>query len=201
MKTLVQTLFATALVAIFFLSTAFSTQAASVVGIQKVIVKGNVRVVLVQKDKESVKIYDAYNPEKTSVKMDGASLMISSNEDRPITVTVFVKNLFRIEASNTSTIETSGEFNLQFLQVLLNDGAKAKLNVQTQGLYTVVKDQSRLKLRGASEDYIVIRSKGSRLQTEDFACSKTNSSFETLAAIDTAAKRAAINNVAIKNQF
>ena len=201
MKTLVQTLFASALVAIFFLSTAFSTQAASVVGIQKVIVKGNVRVVLVQKDKESVKIYDAYNPEKTSVKMDGASLMISSNEDRPITVTVFVKNLFRIEASNTSTIETSGEFNLQFLQVLLNDEAKAKLNVKTQGLYTVVKDQSRLKLRGASEDHIVIRSKGSRLQTEDFACSKTNSSFETLAAIDTAAKRAALNSVAIKSQF
>jgi len=201
MKTLVQTLFASALVAIFFLSTAFSTQAASVVGIQKVIVKGNVRVVLVQKDKESVKIYDAYNAEKTSVKMDGTSLIINSNEDRPITVTVFVKNLFRIEASNTSTIETSGEFNLQFLQVLLNDEAKAKLNVKTQGLYTVVKDQSRLKLRGASEDHIVIRSKMSRLQTEEFACSKTNSSFETLAAIDTAAKRAALNNMTVKGQF
>ena len=201
MKTSVQTLIASALVAIFFFSTAFVTHAAPVVGIQKVIVKGNVRVILVQKDKESVKIYDVYNPEKTSVNMNGASLMISSNEDRPITVTVFVKNLFRIEASNTSTVETSGAFNLPFLQVLLNDEAKAKLNVKTQGLYTVVKDQSRLKLRGTSDDHILIRSKASQLQLEDFACSKTNSSFETLAVIDTAAKRAALPNLAIRNQF
>lgn len=201
MKTLVQTLSALVLVAVFFLSTAFTSQAAPVVGIQKVIVKGNVRVILVQNNNESVKIYDVYDPEKTSVKMTGSSLMIISNEEHPITVTVFVKNLFRIEASNTSSVETSGEFNLQFLQVLLDDEAKAKLNVKTQGLYTVVKDQSKLKLRGASEDHIVIRSKGSKLQTEDFACSKTNSSFETLAVLDTAAKRAAINNVAIRNQF
>ena len=133
--------------------------------------------------------------------MDGASLMISSNEDQPITVTVFVKNLFRLEASNTSTVETSGEFNLPFLQVLLNNQAKAKLNVQTHGLYTVVKDQSRLKLRGASEDHIVIRSKASKLQLEDFACSKTNFSFETLASVLDTAKRTALNDMAIKGQF
>ncbi len=187
MKTSVQTLFASALLAICLAATAF-TSSASVVnvgsamsipaaGIQKVILKGNVRVLLIQSEQESVRIYDMYNTDKTSVKMEGGALVINSTEDEPIHMTVFVKNLFRIEASNTVSVQTKGQFNLQFLQIILNDKARANVNACTKGLYTVVRDKSNLTLAGTSDEHFLIRSKVCRLQTEDFACLKTNDSY------------------------
>ena len=189
MKTLVQTLFASALVAISLSSftanasekintaTMISTPAT---GILKVIVKGNAKVTLVQSEKESVKVIDAYNNDRTSIKMVGGTLMINSTEIEPVEITVFVKNLFRIEAFNNATVQTKGAFNLQFLQVILNDKAKANINACTKGLYTMVKGNANLRLTGTSDEHILIRSKVSKLQMEDFACLKTNDTyFET----------------------
>ena len=190
MKTLVQNLFASSLIAICIASTAFAASAspghATVLrtpanGILKVIVKGNAKVLLVQSEKECVKIIDAYHDERTSVKMEGGSLVINSTEVYPINITVYVKNLFRIEASNTSFVQTKGIFNLQFLQVILKDKARADVNACTKGLYTQVRDKANLKLAGSADEHIIIRSKVSKLQKEAFACLKTDESYDEFA--------------------
>ncbi len=189
MKTSVQTLFASALVAICLSATAFTASAAQsntnpanaaftpAIGIQKIVIKGNAKILLVQSEKESVKVYEAFNNDKTTIKMDGGTLVINSNEEEPINITVYVKDLFRIEASNTASVYTKGTLHLQFLQVILNDKAKANINACTKGLYTVTKDSSKLKLAGTTDEHIMIRSRVSTLQLEGLASLKTNDSF------------------------
>ncbi|MCD0487140.1 DUF2807 domain-containing protein [Pedobacter sp. MC2016-14] len=214
MKTLVQNLFASSLFAIVIASTAFTANASTSAdhsttlrtpanGILKVVVKGNAKVTLVQSEKESVKIIDAYNDEKTSVKMEGGTLVINSYEAYPINITVFVKNPFRIEASNTASVQTKGTFNLQFLQVILKDKASADVNACTKGLYTQVRDKANLKLAGSSDEHIIIRSKVAKLQKEAFACVKTNESYDEFAnsslAIDSV-KTVAVSTEVLKSK-
>jgi hypothetical protein len=178
MKTSVQAFFASTLAAIVLSTSAFATSTDSL-SIQKVIVKGNAKVILIQKDQESVRI-DGNSHDHTTVKTKGKSLVITSNEEQPATIIVYVKKPFRVEASNTSTVETSGKFNVDFLQVVLKDQAKANINAATKGLYTLVNDQSKLKLSGTSDEHISIRSKASKLQMDNLASNKTSSTyFET----------------------
>jgi hypothetical protein len=176
MKTSVQAFFASTLVAIVLSTSAFASSVDST-SIQKVIVKGNAKVYLVQREKESVKVYDTNINKDTHVTTEGRSLIINSNEAEPVTIIVYVKKPFRVEASNSSTVETIGNFSVDYLQVVLNDQAKAKIKAETKGLYTVVKDKSNLKLGGTSNEHISLRSKESKVQMDNLASLKTNSTY------------------------
>ena len=180
MKTSVQAFLASTLTAIVLSTSAFASQTDSL-SIQKVIVKGNAKVIMIQRDQESVKIDDSKSQENTTVKTRGTSLEINSNEIEPATIIVYVKNPFRIEASQTSTVETSGKFDLNYLQVILKDQAKAKINADTKGLYTLIKDESKLKLSGTSDDHISIRSDVAKIQMDKLASAKTSSVFQETA--------------------
>jgi triphosphoribosyl-dephospho-CoA synthetase len=176
MKTSVQAFFASTLAAIVLSTSAFASSTDST-SIQKVIVKGNAKVYLVQREKESVKVYDTATNKDTHVTTQGRSLIINSNEAEPVTIMVYVNKPFRVEASNSSTVETVGNFSVDYLQVVLKDQARAKIKADTKGLYTVVKDQSNLKLSGTSDEHISLRGKESKLQMDNLASLKTNSSY------------------------
>jgi uncharacterized pyridoxamine 5'-phosphate oxidase family protein len=176
MKTSVQAFIASTLATIVLSTSAFATSPDST-SIQKVIVKGNAKVYLVQRDQESVKVYDTYSHDHTTVKTEGKSLVITSNEEQPTTIIVYVKKPFRVEASNTSTVETNGKFSVDYLQVILKDQAQAKIGADTKGLYTVVNDQAKLKLSGTSNEHISIRSRASKIQMDNLASNKTTSTY------------------------
>jgi hypothetical protein len=176
MKTSVQAFFASTLAAIVLSTSAFALSTDST-SIQKVIVKGNAKVYLVHREKESVKVYDTNLNKDTHVTTQGRSLIINSNEAEPVTIYVYVNKPFRVEASNSSTVETVGDFSVDYLQVVLKDQAKAKIKADTKGLYTVVKDQSNLKLSGTSNEHISLRSKESKVQMDNLASLKTNSTY------------------------
>lgn len=174
MKTL-KSLFASAFLAIALCSASFAADG-KLPAIKKIIVKGNAIVQIIQKDQENVKIYEAYDPEKSTVVMKGNSLIINSNEVKPITVLVYAKDLFRIDASDNAIVQVKGQLNVPYLQVMLHDQAKANINAVTKGLYTVTDDKSRLKLKGISNEHISLRSSFSKLKTDDFACMRTSTS-------------------------
>ena len=183
MKTSLKTLIATTMTAIVLATTVQTSAAAEkikMVGsatanpdIKKIIVTGNTKVLLVQSNKEYVTMEDEMI-DKVSVKQEGNALTISSSEKSPVTVTVYVKNPFRIDASGTSVVNTVGKFNVKDLQILLKDDAKARVKAQTESLYSVVNNQAALELLGSTGTHI-IKSEGlGKLNVEKFAALKTD---------------------------
>lgn len=183
MKTSTKTVFASVLTAIVLSTSALTSNAASPVtnlsaisssiDFNKVVVKGNVHVELVQADKQRVIIYEEFNKDLTTVVQKGDKLFINSNEDQPITIVVYVKNLQRIDASNTATVITKGKFSAEALQVFLKDNARAEVNATASSLYTYVVDNSALKLRGTSTDHLSVKGKVAKLKMEEFAAVNT----------------------------
>jgi len=142
--------------------------------IKKVIVTGTTRVLLVQNTKEYVTM-DALDLEKVSIKQDGNTLTINSSESNPVTVTVFVKDVYRIDASDKANVSTSGNFSVTNLQVMLKDDAKARITATTASLYTVIDGQAKLELIGTSAHHISKMAGIATIDTNKFAAAKTQS--------------------------
>lgn len=183
MKTSVKTLFVSALTAVVLSTSAFTSVAADknlnpsewsvTIDFNKVVVTGNVNVELVQADNQKVVITNEYNEKLTTVKQKGDKLFINSKEDEPIHIIVYVKDLQRIDASNSATVNTRGCFSSNVLQVFLKDKAKAYVNGEIGSLYTLIKDNSQLKLKGTSEEHFLVKSEVSKLKMDNFASVKT----------------------------
>lgn len=188
MKTLVKTSLASALTAVALFSSAFTSIAAdkghhlsvlsAEIDFNKVVITGNVNVELVQAEKQKVVIYEDYNKATTSVKQKGDKLFINSEEAEPINIVVYVKDLQRIDASNTVSVITRGRFSASVLQVFLKDKARAFVNGEIGSLYTLIKDKSELKLKGTSKDHVSVKGKVATLKTEQFAALKTTNSSD-----------------------
>jgi len=127
------------------------TTLSNVKNITKVVVSGNVKVMLVQDKNESVKVYDNYYSKNALVQQHGSELRISSFAPEVLTVVVYVNNLNSIEASDNATVSTFGKFNLLSLQVTLKDNAVADINSNTICLYSSVEGSAQLKLNGSAD--------------------------------------------------
>jgi hypothetical protein len=192
MKTLTKTLFAL-LVASVTLTSAVSaktidvdnnvTTLTSVKNISKIVVSGNVNIILIQDDKESVKVYDKYYSKNAMVQQQGGTLRICSFEDKPLSVVVFVNNLSSIEASNQSKVRTEGRFQLLNLEVKLSDRATADINANTVSLFTSVKDASDLKIAGTTDSHIILMGDLANLTMDQFAANETSISSKPTIAL------------------
>ncbi|MEJ5964130.1 GIN domain-containing protein [Pedobacter immunditicola] len=197
MKTSIKTAFATALTAVLLATTAFTTFAtespkkatvkASAMKVNMVVVTGDVDVYLIHSDKEDIKVVPfGDNEANVSFKKRGPKLFINSAEAGRATIYVYLKDLKRIDASNTAMVKTRGDFNMDALQIFLKDDAKANVNVNTKSLYTVIKDQSDLKLTGQSDVHILEKAEYATLKMHHFNAGKTEAmtSKPTYAAIN-----------------
>ncbi|WP_316809651.1 GIN domain-containing protein [Pedobacter agri] len=184
MKTLAKTLFATALTAVLFASSVATTYAAdsaplakttSVKNVNRIWVSGNVKVVLTQGDKESIKGSENYDATKTSIFSNGSTLYINSMESEQVTLNITVKDLERIEAHGQSVVVTSNNFEVKNLQLFLNQSATAKIKTTATSLYTVVKEDAVLKLNGTAVESTMIASNMKNVKLADFASRKSES--------------------------
>lgn len=183
MKTSLKTLFASALTGVLLVSSAFTSVAVGknpgspiispLIDYNKVIISGNVKVVLIQSKIQRVVMYEDHNKETTAVVQKGNNLYISSTERQPVNIVVYIKDLHRIDACNKASVTTRGKFTSQALQVFLKDGATAFINGDTESLYTVIKDNSELRLRGSSKDHVLVKGKSAKLNVSSFAALKT----------------------------
>lgn len=163
MKNSIKNLFAAALVMVTLSSATLAANAAeinnnytaitSVKNISKIVVSGNVKLILVQDAKESIEIFDKYYTKNALVQQQGGELRISSFDKNTLTVIAHVNNLSAIEASNNSTVTTAGKFNLLNLDVILKDNASANINANTVNLNTSVNDAAKLNLEGSTESH------------------------------------------------
>ncbi|WP_316846521.1 GIN domain-containing protein [Pedobacter psychrodurus] len=185
MKTLAKTLFAAALTAVLFTSSAIATFAAEPVKAEtktsslskfnRIWVSGNVKIVLTQGDKQNVEGASNYDAAKTSVSTDGKTLFINSLETSQVTLNITVKDLERIEAYGQSVVVTSNNFDVKYLQLFLGQSATAKIKTTAGSLYTIVKDGAVLKLNGTADQSTMIASNMKNVKLADFASLKSES--------------------------
>lgn len=183
MKTSIKNLFAAALTLVVLTSSAFAsstvkenvvTNLTQVKNIQKIIVSGNVEVILVQAATESVKVYDSYYSKNALVQQEDGVLRISSFQKIPLTVAVYVRDLSSIEASDNANIKTVGKMKLLSLDVLLKDKATANINAATVNLYTTVNDEARLQLSGSTNDLYAVLGVQAKMNMDQFSADSTS---------------------------
>ncbi|PTT02157.1 hypothetical protein DBR11_05480 [Pedobacter sp. HMWF019] len=207
MKTAIKTLFATALTAVILTSSAFNTSAqeantkttiASVVsGTSMIRVIGNVTIYLRQGDQEKIRVETGQSEAKVYLKRNGSKLFIRSESSQPSFVYLTVKNLMRIDASENAIVKTSGCFTVPVLQVFAENQAKIDVKVVAQDLYTVIKDDSYLKLSGSADRHVSEKRDASNLNVTRFAALKTTSPSNLLTAADLDAQLAEAVNMAL----
>ncbi|WP_431293610.1 GIN domain-containing protein [Pedobacter sp. P26] len=178
MKTSIKNLFAAALVMVTLSSATIVANATennssytaltNVRNISKILVSGNVKLILVQDAKESVEVYDQYYTKNALVQQQGAELRISSFDKNALTVIVRVNNLTAIEASNTASVSTAGNFNLLNLNIVLNDEASADIKANTVNLSTNIKDGASLKLEGTTDLHQAVMGVASKINMAGF---------------------------------
>ncbi|WP_343522626.1 DUF2807 domain-containing protein [Pedobacter sp.] len=185
MKTLAKTIFAAALTAVVFTSSAMATFAtepvkaetktSSLSKFDRIWVSGNVKLILTQGDQQNVEGTSNYDAAKTSVSTDGKTLFINSLETSQVTLNITVKDLERIEAYGQSVVVTSNNFDVKYLQLFLGQSATAKIKTTAGSLYTVVKDDAVLKLNGTADQSTMIASNMKNVKLADFASAKSAS--------------------------
>lgn len=184
MRTSIKNLFAAALVMVTLSSAtvvanatennANYTAITQVKNIGKIVVTGNVKLILVQDAKESVEVYDQYYTKNALVQQQGGELRISSFDKNTLTVIAHVNNLTAIEASNTATVSTAGNFNLINLSIVLNDDASADIKSNTVNLSTNVKDDASLKLEGTTDLHQAVMGVASKINMAGFTAQESS---------------------------
>lgn len=184
MKTSVKTLLTSAMTAIVLSASVFTSTAALTPScrnftmtsvnpdIKKVVVTGNTVVYLIQGKRDWVSV-EGIAMDKVSIKQIGHTLTIHSSEADPVVLTVYVKDIYRIDASGQAKVSTTGNFNLQNLQVMLKDKATARVRATTESLYTAVGDNAKLELVGKTNRHIVKANGTDQLKMDKFAALDT----------------------------
>lgn len=195
MKTSIKTLIKSVLAAIILTSAIFSTNVmagekqpikmSAPKNISKVIVSGNVEITLIQGQKESVS-YNDDNTGSVKVMQDGDALKITSVDGNVAKITVYVKNIYRVQASENALVKTTGKLDTKYLQLFLNGDAVAEINSNTESLYTVIEGHADLKLSGATQEHILVMGSTPKLNLDRFAALKTQMSSPAAETTQTA---------------
>ncbi|QNN43007.1 GIN domain-containing protein [Pedobacter roseus] len=152
----------------------------------RVVVSGKVEVTLIQNGSEGISYADE-NTGNVKVIQDGSALKITSTDNSPAKITVYVKNIYRVQASDEATVKTEGKLDVKYLQVFLSGNATAKINSKTESLYTVMEGNADLKLSGATGNHNVVMGSTPKLNLDKFAALKTEMSAPLAATVQTAA--------------
>jgi hypothetical protein len=153
-----------------------STYSVDLASIKKIVVSGNVYVNIVQASKSKV-LYENENNVDVVVKKINNSLVIKGNDaSKTAEITVYVDDIYRIDASGDAMVSTKGSLSLKNLQVFVKDNAKVDIDVKTESLYTVIKDSAELKLQGHTESHVLTMDKLSKLTLANFNATKTEKS-------------------------
>ncbi|MEJ5993882.1 DUF2807 domain-containing protein [Pedobacter sp. Du54] len=182
MKTSIKTIIAATLTLVVLTSATLTTKAdngavtvlSDVKKVNKINVSGNVELILVKSKEEHVKVYDNYYAKNALVQQKDGTLRISSYENQPLIVVVYVNNLSSITASDNAIVRTSGKFSALDLDVNLNDNAKAILNTNTISLNTSVNGNGELTLTGSTLAHTALVNSSSKVNMNDFTAESSN---------------------------
>jgi hypothetical protein len=186
MKTSIKTLVATGLMALAISTSTVYAHTSDIVtvmasdvkvsSIKKLNISGNVEVTIAQAPKSKV-LYTNEGSADVTVKKIGNSLYVSAKEyAQGAKITIYVDDIYRIEASGNAVVQTKDVLTLSYLQVFLKDNAKVDLNSKTGSLYTTIQNASELTLKGTTDFYTIQMDRSSKITLNKFASKKTDMS-------------------------
>ncbi len=141
---------------------------------KKVIISGNVEVTIVQ-DSETKKLYKKEGTAKVKVRETDDAIYVSTKKNgEKAKITLYVKNINRIDASDNAIVNTKNTINVQFLQIILKDNAKADIDAKTEGIYTKLMNESSLMLSGTTEKHSISTNELATLNTDNLNAASTN---------------------------
>ena len=182
MKTSIKTLIATSLIALTISTSntyantelktnAVSASAVNISSVRKLNISGNVEVTIIQNPKSKV-LFTNDGTERVSVKKIGDAVYITSRNNGKITL--YVDEIFRIEAAENAMVNTENPLTLKYLQVFTKDNAYVNINAKTESLYTSIKNNSTINLKGNTDLYTIDMDKTSRITLQQFKSKKTD---------------------------
>lgn len=140
---------------------------------KKLIISGNVEVTLVQ-DHESKKLYTNDGTAKARVYSTDDAIHVSTKKNsEPVKITLYVGDISRIDVSGNAVVKTKNTLNVQHLQVILQDDAKADISSKTESIYTKLSNESSLKLNGSTQFHAISTNELATLNTNNFKAAKT----------------------------
>ena len=184
MKTSIKTLIATSLIALTCSTSlvyansdlkpnAVSANTVNISSVRKLNISGNAEVTIIQNSKSKV-LYTNEGTERITVKKIGDAVYITSKNNAKITI--YVDDIYRIEAAENAVVKTENLITLKYLQVFTKDNAYVNINAKTESLYTSIKDESTLTLKGDTDLYTIDMDKTSRITLQQFKSKKTDMS-------------------------
>ncbi|SFG75709.1 GIN domain-containing protein [Pedobacter insulae] len=158
-----------------------STYGADISSIKKIIVSGNVYVNLVQASKSKI-LYENKNNANVVIKRVNNSLIIEGGDASLAgEITVYVNDIYRIDASGNAMVSTKDPFTLKNLQIFVKENAKVDVNAKTESLYTVIHDGAELKLQGHTKNHILTMDNLSKITLANFSAIKTDKNNSEIA--------------------
>jgi len=140
---------------------------------RKIVIKGNVEVVLVQRQTVGISYADD-NAGDAKVTQKGEMLCISNRDNEKCKLIIFVHDIYRIEADENAVVKTEAKLSIKFLQIILKDNAFADINTSCEGLYTKILDSSTLKLKGNTNYHALVMGKAPNLTINGFVSAQTD---------------------------
>lgn len=180
MKTSIKTLFATSLIALATTTsavyantnnTSISASAVKISSVKKLVISGNVEVTISQ-DANAKALYANEGNENVLVTKLGGTIYVNSKNNAKITL--YVDDIYRIEASENAIVKNESVLSLTYLQVFLKGNARAELNTTTEDLFTSIKNKSNLTLSGNTEKYKIEMDNSSRIALDQFKSKNTD---------------------------
>ncbi|RZK53466.1 MAG: hypothetical protein EOO87_12855 [Pedobacter sp.] len=180
MKTSIKTLFATGLIALATTTsavyantnnTSISASAVKISSVKKLVISGNVEVTISQ-DANAKALYANEGNENVLVTKLGGTIYVNSKNNAKITL--YVDDIYRIEASENAIVKNESVLSLTYLQVFLKGNARAELNTTTEDLFTSIKNKSNLTLSGNTEKYKIEMDNSSRIALDQFKSKNTD---------------------------
>lgn len=196
MKTLLKTLFASSLALVLSTSAVLSVHATETIkpahaskalSFKRIKVKGNVELTIVQGKRTGISYADE-NTGEVKVMQSGDGLEITALDNSTAKLTIYVNDIYRIQAMDNAKVKTQGKINTQYLQVFLSGNASLDLNLQTEGLYTVIGDHADLILSGSTGDHMLVMGKEQKLTMDKFVAANTKTSLNTENALASLSK-------------
>lgn len=139
---------------------------------RKISIKGNIEVTLIQRINSGI-TYNDNNEGDVKVIQQGESLKITGTSKAPAKLTIYVNDLYRIEADENVIVKTEGVLSTKYLQIVLKGNASADIYSTSDELYTSIQDQSALYLRGNTKTHFLFMDKHPKLTFDQFAALRT----------------------------
>ncbi|WP_316826809.1 GIN domain-containing protein [Pedobacter miscanthi] len=139
---------------------------------RKILIKGNIEVILIQKPGLNI-FYADGNEGSARVTQQGEILSITGTSTVRGKIIVYVNELYRIDAAENAIVKTQGILDVKLLQIILKGNASADIYTTNQELYTAIYDKSTLYLRGNTDTHFLFMDKTPTLTLDRFAALHT----------------------------